>query len=126
MTKYLEFRNISTILTTIFLTIFGLLLGYLTSKGIDLPITAETLTSLTLGIIFAIFGYYNAKNHNTFFDKDEDVIYIPIDELDKHQIDAINNFIETAIQTNLKHEEKRLDDIDPASEYEKIGDEDVS
>lgn len=119
--NYLEFRNISTILTTIFLTVFGLLLGYLASKGINLPVTAETLTSIVVGIIFAVFGYYNAKNHNTFFDEDADTIYIPVDNLDKNQINAINEFIENAIETNLKHE-SRLDDIDPAGEYE-TGDE---
>ena len=34
MSEYLEFRNISTIITSILLTVFGLLLGYLSSKNI--------------------------------------------------------------------------------------------
>ena len=67
MTKYLEFKNISTILTTIFLAVFGVLIGYLASKGINLPVTAETLTSIVVELIFTIFGYYNAKNHNDLF-----------------------------------------------------------
>lgn len=117
MRKYLEFRNISTILTTIFLALFGALLGYLSSKGINLPVTAETLTTIAIGIIFAIFGYYNAKNHNNLFDEEKDTIYIPIDNLDDDQITAINNYINKAIEKNLKHEETDYSE-DPAIAYE--------
>ena len=101
MTKYLKLNNISTILTTIFLAIFGVLIGYLASKGINLPVTAETLTSLVVGLIFTIFGYYNAKHHNDFFDQDTDTIYIPIDNLTDEQIDTINTMIDKAISENL-------------------------
>lgn len=115
--KYLQFKNISTILTTIFLALFGLILGYLASKGINLPVTAETLTTIAVGVIFTIFGYYNAKHQNNLFDEETDTIYIPVDNLSEHQIDAINNFIEKAINTNLKHNEDIFSD-DPASAYE--------
>ena len=122
MKQYLEFRNISTILTSVFLTIFGLILGFCASKGLNLPITAESLTSIAIGIVFFAFSYYNAKHHNNFFDEETDTIYIPIDDLDDNQIKAINNFIEKAIETNLKHENE-ITDTDPAGEYENIGDE---
>lgn len=116
MRKYLEFRNMSTILTTIFLALFGALLGYLSSKGINLPVTAETLTTIALTLVFAIFGYYNAKHHNNLFDEEKDTIYIPIDNLDDNQIDAINNFINNCIEKNLQHSDVYSDD--PAGAYE--------
>jgi len=106
--KYLEFRNISTILTSIFLTIFGLLIGYATSKGLHLPFTAETATTVTVGVILFVFSYFNAKHQNNLFDEETDTIYIPIDNLNDNQITAINNFIEKAIETNLKHENKEM------------------
>lgn len=101
MTNYLKFNNISTILTTIFLAIFGALLGYLASNGINLPVTAETLTAITVGLIFLVFGYYNAKHHNDLFDKDTDTIYIPVDDLNEEQVDFINGIIEQAVSDNL-------------------------
>jgi len=117
MSKYLEFRNISTILTSILLTVFGLLLGYLASMGLNLPVTADALASITGGIILAVFSWYNAKHHNNLFDDETDTIYIPIDNLTDNQIESINNFINNAIETNLKHENTDYGD-DPASAYE--------
>lgn len=116
MTNYLEFKNLSTILTSIFLTIFGLIIGYASSQGLELPITAEALTTITMGIIFAVFGYYNAKNHNTFFDKENDTIYIPLDNLSEGQVTAINNFIENCINKNIEHQNTDYSE-DPASAY---------
>lgn len=116
MTNYLEFKNLSTILTSIFLTIFGLIIGYASSQGLELPITAEALTTITMGIIFAVFGYYNAKNHNTFFDKENDTIYIPLDNLSEGQVTAINNFIENCINKNIEHKNTDYSE-DPASAY---------
>lgn len=103
MRQYLEFKNISTILTSVFLTIFGLILGYAASQGLNLPFTAETATTVTVGVILAVFSYYNAKHHNNLFDDETDTIYIPIDNLTDGQIESINNFINNAIETNLKH-----------------------
>lgn len=117
MSKYLEFKNISTILTSILLTVFGLLLGYLSSQGLDLPITADVLASVVGGIILAVFSYYNAKHHNNLFNEDEDTIYIQVDNLDEGQIDAINNFINNCISKNIEHNADEYSD-DPASAYE--------
>lgn len=120
MSKYLEFRNISTILTSILLTVFGLLLGYLASIGLNLPVTADVLASIVGGIILAVFSWYNAKHHNNLFDEETDTIYIPIDNLTDNQIESINNFINNAIETNLKHKNTDYAD-DPASAYEDDG-----
>ena len=119
MTKVLELRNISTILTSIFLTIFGLIIGYATSRGINLPFNAEIATSITVGAILFVFSYYNAKHHNNLFDKDTDTIYIPVDNLDDAHIQAINEFINEAIDKNLKHKYGNWEgEIDPAEAYE--------
>ncbi len=93
----LQFNNISTIINSILLTVFGLLLGYATSQGLDLPVSADTLASLFGGIILFIFSYYNAKHHNTYFDKDNDKITIPIDNLDDEQVAFLNEAIEKAV-----------------------------
>lgn len=113
MSNYLEFRNISTILTSIFLSIFGLIIGYASSQGLELPVTAEALTTIAMGLIFAVFSYYNAKNHNNLFDKETDTIYIPLDDLSEGQVTAINNFINNCINKNLEHDYSD----DPASAY---------
>lgn len=115
MKKYLEFRNISTILTSVFLTVFGLILGYAASRGLNLPITAETATSITVGVILFAFSYFNAKHHNDLFDEETDTIYIPIDNLTDEQIDTINNMIDKAISENINDE---IEQIDPALEYD--------
>lgn len=120
MSKYLEFRNISTILTSILLTVFGLLLGYLSTLGLNLPVTADALATLVGGIILAVFSWYNAKHHNNLFNDETDTIYIPIDNLTDNQIQSINNFINQAIETNLKHESIDYSE-DPAIAYENNG-----
>ena len=91
--KYLKFNNVSTILTSVFLTIFGLILGYAASQGMHLPFTAETLTSIAMGIVMFVFSYLNAKYHNDLFDKDADAINIPVNDLTDEQVDLINKII---------------------------------
>ena len=93
MSKYLKFNNVSTILTSIFLTIFGLVLGYAASRGMNLPITADTLASIAAGIVMFVFSYFNAKYHNDIFDKDSDTLKIPAGELSEEQVDLINEII---------------------------------
>lgn len=93
MSKYLKFNNVSTILTSIFLTVFGLVLGYATSMGLNLPVTADTLTTIAVGIVMFIFSYYNAKYHNDLFDKSSDTIKIPVKDLSDEQVDLINEII---------------------------------
>lgn len=113
MSNYLEFKNVSTILTTIFLALFGALIGYLSSKGINLPVTAETLTTIALTLIFTIFGYYNAKNHNDLFDKENDTVHIPV-PLTQAQIDAIQNFIniQTGAEVEITGDDQPENDVD--------------
>ena len=130
MRQYLEFKNISTILTSLFLTIFGLIIGYCTSRGLHLPFTAETATTVTVGVILAVFSYYNAKHQNNLFDNETDTIYLPIDGLNENQITAINNYIENIIEKNMEHSvningrtyekynDAQLESIDPSLEYE--------
>lgn len=124
MYKYLKIENITTIITSILLTVFGLLLGYLASIGLNLPVTADALASIVGGLILAVFSYYNAKHHNNLFDEETDTIYIPIDNLNDGQIDAINNFIDNCINANIKHNADEYSD-DPASAYEETSDGDV-
>lgn len=114
MQKYLEFNNISTILTSIFLTIFGLMIGYAASHGLHFPFTAETLTSIAVGFILAVFSYYNAKHQNSFFDKEGDVLRIPVENLTDDQVAGINAFIKEAINSNTNE----IEEVDPALEYE--------
>ena len=97
MKQYLEFKNFSTILNSILLTIFGLIIGYATSKGLNLPVTAETLTSITTGLILCIFSYYNAKHQNNLFNKEKDTIYLPVDILTPEQVKLINEYIDKTI-----------------------------
>ena len=97
MKQYLEFKNFSTILNSILLTIFGLIIGYATSKGLNLPFTAELATTITSTIILAIFSYYNAKHQNTLFDSEKDTIYLPVDILTPEQITLINEYIDKTI-----------------------------
>ncbi len=130
MRQYLEFRNFSTILTSLFLTIFGLIIGYATSKGLNLPFTAETATTVTVGVILAVFSYYNAKHQNNLFDSETDTVYIPIDNLTDGQVKAINNYIENIIEKNMEHSvniagktyekynDAQLESIDPSLAYE--------
>lgn len=101
MRKYLEFKNFSTILNSILLTIFGLIIGFAASKGINLPFNAEIATTITSGVILLAFSYFNAKHQNTLFDKETDTIYIPIDNLTDEQITTINEMIDKAISENI-------------------------
>ena len=133
MRKYFEFRNASTIINTVLLTVFGLIIGYATSKGVNLPFNAEIATSITSGVILFVFGYFNAKHQNTLFDDEKDTIYIPVDNLTDEQITGINNFINKAIEKNIRHanneynitdvdltgiEPEPVEDNDPAGNYE--------
>lgn len=103
MNEYLKFKNISTIITSILLTIFGLVLGYLSSIGFNLPVTADMLATVVGGVILGVFSYYNAKNPNTLFDEESDTIYIPVDDLSTIQVKAINNILENCVE-NMQHE----------------------
>ena len=113
----LTIGNSTTILTTIFLALFGAIIGYLSSKGINLPITAETLTTITLTLVFLLFGYINAKNHNTFWDKNTDEIHIPT-ELSEDQIRHIQDLIHYYTQDENDEASATAEDNIP------IGDED--
>ena len=114
MTNYLEFKNFSTILNTIIVIICGYLIGLLASFGLALPVTASELAAIVTAIVFGIFGYYNAKHQNDIFDEETDTVYIPVDDLSKNQIDAINNFIENCLSKNKEN----MGDMSETDDYE--------
>ena len=124
--NYLTVGNVTTLINSFIVVIAGYIFGFLVSIfGVGLPITESQLTSLLSAFVFAVFAYINAKDHNNFWDKDEDYIKIPLD-LDDAQIKAIENFI--SYQTgddiiiketpNTDEDEVILEDCDPAFEYE--------
>lgn len=113
--KFLNIGNITTIINSIMLILAGYIIGWLLSIGFKLPISQAELGSLLTAIVFGLFSYINAKKHNNFWDKDNDVISIPADELTDAQIRAIENFIAHNTPDRI------IEDIDPASEYETDG-----
>lgn len=58
--------NISTIVKTILLVFAGWCIGYLVSKGINLPITEEELSEIFFMIVCFVWAYIDAKNPNDF------------------------------------------------------------
>lgn len=59
--------NITTIGKLIAMMIAGWFIGYCVSKGIQLPVDQETLSEIIFAIILLIWGYFDAKYHNTWF-----------------------------------------------------------
>ena len=108
--KFLTIGNITTIINSVGWIIAGLIIGVVTAFGLQLPIDQYSLSAIICAVITGLFSYINAKYHNTFWDKDEDYIKIPV-SLDDAQIQAIENFIKYQTSNNI-------DDVDPASEYE--------
>lgn len=107
MTKYLEFKNFSTILNSILLTVFGLIIGYATSKGINLPFDAKLATTITSGIILLAFSYFNAKHKNSLFDEETDTITIPLEELSETQIGELQSIINQFTNNNGEFDEEQ-------------------
>lgn len=101
----------TTIITTISLSLAGLIIGILASYGLKLPIDQQSLAGVIGLIIFFVFSIINAKYKSTYF-TDNDEIRFNVAGLTPAQIDAIQNFIDNAVDMNIKQ------DIDPASEYE--------
>ncbi|WP_458454375.1 hypothetical protein [Methanobrevibacter sp.] len=109
--NFLSIGNITTIINTVALIISGYLFAFLTGLFGGLPFTELELAGVIGSIIGLIFGYINAKNHNTFWDKKTDKITFKTDNLTTEQINLIQDFIDNVT-------EDYVDDIDPASEYE--------
>lgn len=109
--------NFTTIMNSLLLALAGLIIGALAGIGINLPIDQYGLSAIIGLVIFTIFGYYNAKYHNTFFNKDEDYLQIKVDGLTPEQIQTIQNFIDNASTINITEEIK---DIDPSLDYEEL------
>lgn len=108
--KNIIIGNTTTIITTVSLSLAGLIIGILASKGFKLPIDEQTLAGIIGLIIMFGFSIINAKFHNTFFDGDEDTITINTEGLTSNQIDAIQNFIDNATKTNLKDSTGDIDE----------------
>ena len=64
-----------------------------------------------------MFGYFNAKYHNTFFDRDGDYLEINVDGLTPEQIQIIQTFIDQTLTSNITEE---ITDINPSLEYEEL------
>lgn len=58
--------NISTVIKTILMMIAGWALGYLASKGLNLPIDASQLTEIFFTLLCFVAAYIDAKYPNTF------------------------------------------------------------
>ena len=120
--KEILIGNSTTILTTIFLSIAGLLIGILGAYGIKLPIDQQSLAGVIGLIVMFLFSIVNAKFHNTYFDEDGNLT-INVENLTDNQISAIQNFIDNCTAKNTVDDstENIMEDIDPASEYEEGG-----
>ena len=109
--------NFTTITNSLILAFAGLIIGVLTAFGLKLPFDEYSLSAIIGLIITTIFGYYNAKYKNTYFDDNTDTLTIDIDGLTEAQVQAIQNFINNANNLNKNN----IQDIGPASEYEQDG-----
>ena len=127
--KYTTIGNITTIVNTVIVVAAGYLFGVLTAFFGSLPFSEAQLAGFLTAIVFLIFGYINAKNHNSFFDKDKDEINIPVD-LNKEQRDSIqelidyyqaNNTINVEKSEDSENNDETIEEIDPSLEYENDG-----
>lgn len=127
--KYLTIGNVTTIVNTVIVVAAGYLFGLLTAFFGSLPFSEAQLAGFLTAIVFLIFGYINAKNHNTFFNKETDEISIPI-ELDDAQRQSIqelidyyqsNNTITVDKSDNTEKNDDTIEEIDPSLEYENDG-----
>ena len=128
--SYLTVGNITTIINSIIVILAGYIFGFLVSIfGVGLPFTESQLASFISALVFAVFAYINAKDHNNFWDSEKDVINIPVD-LSDAEIKAIENFIQykkgerVQITRDIDEEDCVIEDCDPATEYE-LNDEGV-
>ena len=132
----LTIGNITTILNTIIIIISGYIIGFLTSLGLNVPFDQTGLAGVITAIIFGLFSYVNAKNHNNFWDTETDTVNIPVPLTDE-QVKVIQNYInmQTGEQISInnvpaqdkvvinnreynKYNDSQITDLDPASEYE--------
>lgn len=61
--------NITTLVKYVSMLIAGWFIGYLVSKGLNLPITTEELSQIISAIIFLLLAHIDATNPNTFFNQ---------------------------------------------------------
>lgn len=121
--NYITIGNVTTIVNSIIVILFGYLLGYLTSLGFNLPVDESLITSLMSSIVFGLFSYINAKYHNQIWDSEQDTVRIPVNFTDS-EVKAVENFInQIKIEDKTNNdkcgdEEVFIDDLDPANEYE--------
>ena len=118
--KEIIIGNTSTIITTISLSLAGLIVGLLSANGLNWNIDQQSLAGVIGLIIMFIFSIVNAKYKSTYF-TNTDEIRVNVNGLTSNQIEAIQNFVDNCISKNTVDVGGRvypIDDIDPASEYE--------
>lgn len=60
--------NGTTIVNTIIVAIAGIIFGKWGATLLQLGIDQTILVQIISFIVFTVFAYFNAKNHNTYFD----------------------------------------------------------
>ena len=73
--------NISTIIKYISMISAGYLIGYLATKGLNLPIDQVQLAEIISTIIFAILAYVDSRYPNTFKFLGNDVSHVPVEDI---------------------------------------------
>lgn len=91
--KEIIIGNVTTIVTSISLAFAGLIIGLLTSHGLNLPVSQEALAGVIGTVIMFIFSIINTKYKSTYF-TDDDKEIIDISSLNEEQVNAIKNFID--------------------------------
>lgn len=112
----LSIGNSTTIINSIIVIAAGYVFGALMSYFGSLPFTESEFVSLITTLVFALFAYINAKNHNTFWDNEEDTINIPLDSLNEQEVKALQNFINYSLSNKSDQCSVRIknSNLDPA------------
>lgn len=90
--KEIIIGNVTSIVTSISLAFAGLIIGLLTSHGLNLPVSQEALAGVIGTVIMFIFSIINTKYKSTYFTDDKEII--DISSLNEEQVNAIKNFID--------------------------------
>jgi len=97
--KQIIIGNGTTILNSILVSFAGLVIGILASHGIQLPLDQQALAGVLGVIVFFIFSVINTKYKSTFFTDENDLV-VNVEGLTDGQVNAIQNFINNAVEVN--------------------------
>lgn len=125
--KQIIIGNATTVVNSIIVAFAGLIIGVLGAWGIKLPVDQTGLAGVIGLVVFFLFSIINAKYHNTYFNDDENTLTVDISGLTDNQVDAIQNFVDNCTvkvgnKNFNKYNDSQIEDIDPAINYEDIGD----